>query len=65
MMSANDLAEARSHPHLVCRLPVQGYGVVEFQMSQERIVHLMDAGGRAATAWYREWKHLDALGGAA
>ena len=51
MMSASDLAEARSHPQTVCRLPVKGYGTTEFHMSTSRILHLMDAAADAVDAW--------------
>lgn len=49
--SGNDLTEASSYPDLVCRLPVQGYGVTEFEMSIPRIQALLDAAHVATRAW--------------
>lgn len=38
--------------HEVCRLPARGYGTTEFDMSQPRFDALVDAGRRAAAAWF-------------
>ncbi len=50
-LSGNDLAEAGSHPGLVCRLPTAGYGVTEFNMHPKRIEALMSAADVAVRAW--------------
>lgn len=37
----------RTHPDVVCHLPVGGYDTLEFDMSEERVQHLMNAGQEA------------------
>lgn len=49
--SGNDLTEAFNYPNLICRLPVQGYGVTEFEMSTARIQALLNAARTATSAW--------------
>lgn len=51
MLSAADLAESRAYPELVCHLPTEGYGVIEFNMSQARIEALLSAAEKAQNAW--------------
>lgn len=50
-LSGNDLAEAASHPALVCSLPAKGYGVTEFSMSLPRIDALLAAAEGATRTW--------------
>lgn len=38
--------------HEVCRLPAKGYGTTEFDMTAPRFDALIDAGRRAAAAWF-------------
>jgi predicted acylesterase/phospholipase RssA len=47
MMGAQDNEEMREHAGEICRLPVEGYGTTEFNMSDERLAALV-AGGRTA-----------------
>jgi hypothetical protein len=41
----------RTHPNLICHLPVKGYGTTEFRMSQDRMNLLIDGGRKAMTAY--------------
>jgi predicted acylesterase/phospholipase RssA len=50
-ISGNDVVELRNHEELVCKLPTRGYGVTEFNMSQERIEALLAAGDIAVQTW--------------
>lgn len=56
MMGAGDNREIAAHGAAVCRLPVQGYGTTEFDMSEARTQALIAAGRAATLAW------LDARG---
>ena len=47
MMGAQDRAVIKMHEREVCRLPAMGYGTTEFNMSQERLDALIEAGRRA------------------
>lgn len=47
MMGAQDNAVIRLHEQEVCRLPAMGYGTTEFDMSQERLDALIEAGRQA------------------
>jgi predicted acylesterase/phospholipase RssA len=51
-ISGNDVVEMRNHASLVCKLPTGGYGVTEFNMSQERIEALLRAGENAIQHWF-------------
>jgi len=50
MMGAPDNAEMRQHEAEICRLPVQGYGTTEFNMSDERLAALVEGGRQAMKA---------------
>ncbi len=56
MMNATDNREIDVHGAAVCRLPVQGYGTTEFDMSDARTQAIIKAGRQATLAW------LDARG---
>jgi predicted acylesterase/phospholipase RssA len=51
MMDAHDGSVDDAHPELIVRLPVQGYGTTEFDMSDERTRALYEGGRSAAAAW--------------
>ena len=51
MMQGTDNEIRDAHRALVCRLPIRGYGVVEFDMTPDRINALVQ-GGRTATELY-------------
>jgi NTE family protein len=50
MMGAQDNDEIRRYASEVCRLPVKGYGTTEFDMPDEKLKALVDAGRNAVTA---------------
>jgi predicted acylesterase/phospholipase RssA len=52
-LSGNDNTEMSNYEAVVCRLPVGGYGVTEFNMSPARIDALLDSGERAMADWLR------------
>jgi hypothetical protein len=56
MMGAQDNQEIRERAPEICRLPVKGYGTTEFNMSDDRLKALVDAGASAVQA------HLQARG---
>jgi predicted acylesterase/phospholipase RssA len=50
LTGANDNSEIRSHEAEICRLPAKGYGTTEFEMSQDRLNALVEAGRTAMHA---------------
>ncbi len=52
-IEANDNAEEVAFEHVMCRLPTQGFGTLEFAMTDEQIVTLMRGGAAALDAWLR------------
>jgi NTE family protein len=50
MMGAQDNDEIRAHEDEICRLPAKGYGTTEFDMAQERLNALVEAGRAAMLA---------------
>jgi len=50
MMGAQDNDEIRAHENEICRLPAKGYGTTEFDMTQERLNALVEAGRSAMRA---------------
>ena len=50
MMGAQDNAEIRRRAAEICRLPVQGYGTTEFNMSDQRLAALVRGGYDAVIA---------------
>lgn len=53
MMAAHDSRLIRTSEHLICRLPAETYGTMEFDMTEERRATLIAAGAAAMRA------HLD------
>ena len=47
MMAAHDKRVINANPEEICRLPAQGYGTTEFDMSAERLKALIEAGAAA------------------
>jgi len=56
MTKSHDNIMVSTHPECVCRLPAQGYTAMEFDMSDERIQLLVDA-GRAAMREHLEQRY--------
>ena len=50
MMGAQDNDEIKIHEKEICRLPAKGYGTTEFDMTQERLDALVEAGRTAMQA---------------
>jgi len=50
MMGAQDNDEIRDHEKEICRLPAKGYGTTEFDMTEERLNALVEAGRTAMRA---------------
>jgi NTE family protein len=53
MMGAHDKQVIAAHEGKVCRLPAAGYGTTEFDMSDERLRALIDAGSSAMAAYFK------------
>lgn len=47
LLRSHDQFIVRTHPDVVCHLPVGGFGTMEFDMSDERIMLLINAGQEA------------------
>jgi predicted acylesterase/phospholipase RssA len=56
LLRSHDQFIVRTHPDVVCHLPVGGFGTMEFDMSYERIKLLLDSGQEAMA------KCLDGMG---
>lgn len=56
MLSANDRKEIKDHEKEICHLPAKGYGTTEFDMSDKRMIALVNAGRNAMR------KYLDNVG---
>jgi predicted acylesterase/phospholipase RssA len=56
LLRSHDQFIVRTHPDVVCHLPVGGFGTMEFDMSHERIKLLLDSGQEAMA------KCLDGMG---
>jgi predicted acylesterase/phospholipase RssA len=55
MTEANDNSVIRAYPDHVCYLPAKGYGTTEFDMSEQRVELLIEAGRKTTS------KYLDSL----
>jgi hypothetical protein len=47
MTGAQDNDEIRRHANDICRLPAKGYGTTEFDMADDRLAALINAGRNA------------------
>jgi len=56
LLRSHDQFIVRTHPDVVCHLPVSGFGTMEFDMSDERIALLLNSGQEAMA------KCLDEMG---
>jgi len=52
MMNAHDMRIIEAHKDEICRLPAKGYGVTEFDMSDERMDALICAGREAMKGYF-------------
>jgi NTE family protein len=47
LLGAHDKSVMDAHKHMVCRLPAKGYGVLEFDLTPERMAPIVKAGDMA------------------
>ncbi|MFN2118297.1 MAG: hypothetical protein ACK2T1_11495, partial [Candidatus Promineifilaceae bacterium] len=47
VLRSHDQFIVRTHPDVVCHLPVGGFGMLEFDMSEERVALLLNSGQQA------------------
>jgi predicted acylesterase/phospholipase RssA len=52
VLGAHDKAIIDTYQHLVCRLPAKGYGILEFDLSPERMAPILKAGEEAMEAHF-------------
>jgi hypothetical protein len=50
LLAARDKTIIDTYKHMVCRLPAKGYGVLEFDLTSERMQPILTAGRNAMTA---------------
>lgn len=47
LLGGHDKSVIDTHPHMVCRLPARGYGILEFDLTAERMAPIICAGEAA------------------
>jgi NTE family protein len=52
MTESFDQRIINAHGHEICRLPAGGYGTTEFDMSEQRMAALIEAGRVAMNAFF-------------
>jgi len=50
LLGAHDKSVMDTHQHMVCRLPAKGYGILEFDLTPERMAPILRAGDAAMEA---------------
>jgi hypothetical protein len=50
LLGGHDKHVIDEHKHLVCRLPAKGYGILEFDLTPERMAPIVNAGEAAMEA---------------
>ncbi|HSF82917.1 MAG TPA: patatin-like phospholipase family protein [Anaerolineales bacterium] len=50
LLGAHDKSVMDTHKHMVCRLPAKGYGILEFDLTAERMAPILTAGEAAMEA---------------
>lgn len=50
LLGAHDKSVMDAHQHMVCRLPAKGYGILEFDLTPERMAPILRAGEAAMEA---------------
>jgi len=50
LLGAHDKSVMDAHEHMVCRLPAKGYGILEFDLTAERMAPILRAGESAMHA---------------
>lgn len=54
LLGAHDKSVMDTHKHMVCRLPAKGYGILEFDLTAERMAPILTAGEAAMEAHLKE-----------
>jgi predicted acylesterase/phospholipase RssA len=54
LLSGHDKSVIDAHKYLVCRLPAKGYGILEFDLTAERMSPIIQAGQGAMEAYFLE-----------
>ncbi len=62
LISGHDKSVIDAHQHMVCRLPAKGYGILEFDLSAERMAPIVQAGKAAMDAYFETYYPAQALG---
>ncbi len=57
VLRAHDKSVMDAHEHMVCRLPAKGYGILEFDLTPERMAPILQA-GEAAVETHLEARFL-------
>lgn len=52
VLAAHDKSVIDTHQQMVCRLPAKGYGVLEFDLTQERMLPILNAGEQAMESFF-------------
>lgn len=55
LLSGHDKTVIDAHKCLVCRLPVKGYGTLEFDLTAERMAPIVEAGEAAMEAFFEQY----------
>jgi NTE family protein len=55
LLAGHDKSVIDTHQELVCRLPAKGYGILEFDLTAERMVPIIDAGEAAMEAYLEKY----------
>jgi len=54
LLGAHDKSVMDTHQHMVCRLPAKGYGILEFDLTSERMAPILRAGDAAMEAHFQQ-----------
>ena len=55
LLAGHDKSVIDTHPHMVCRLPAKGYGILEFDLTAERMEPIIKAGEAAMEAHFQQY----------
>jgi predicted acylesterase/phospholipase RssA len=55
LLAGHDKSVIDTHQHMVCRLPAKGYGVLEFDLTAERMAPIIRAGDAAMEAHFTKY----------
>jgi predicted acylesterase/phospholipase RssA len=55
LLAGHDTSVIDAHQHMVCRLPAKGYGILEFDLTPERMAPIIQAGEAAMDAHFEKY----------